>query len=72
MKIKHAQGDAEKFLQVLKEYKKAKNITRKRLYLEMMESVLPETNKFILDAKSQGNLLQFLPITGENQARGIK
>jgi membrane protease subunit HflK len=72
MKVKHAQGDAEKFLQVLKEYKKAKNITRKRLYLEMMESILPEINKFILDAKNQGNLLQFLPITGENQARGRK
>jgi membrane protease subunit HflK len=71
-KVKHARGEAEKFLQVLKEYKKAKNITRKRLYLETMESILPGMNKFILDTKTQGNLLQFLPITGESGVSGRK
>lgn len=63
-KIKHALGEAENFLQVLREYKKAKSITRRRLYLETMESILPQMDKFILDGKNQGNLLQFLPITG--------
>jgi membrane protease subunit HflK len=68
-KIKHALGEADKFLQILKEYKKAKEITRKRLYLETMESILPEMDKFILDGKNQGNLLQFLPITGSNTGK---
>ena len=71
-KIKHALGDANKFLQILREYNKAKNITRKRLYLETMESILPEMDKFIIDSKSQGNLLQFLPITGSNKTWGKK
>ena len=68
-KIKHALGEADKFLQVLREYKKAKNITRRRLYLETMESILPQMDKFILDGKNQGNLLQFLPITGSNKGK---
>jgi membrane protease subunit HflK len=68
-KIKHAMGEADKFLQILKEYKKAKEITRKRLYLETMESILPEMDKFILDGRDQGNLLQFLPITGSDTGK---
>ncbi len=66
-KVKHALGEAENFLQVLREYKKAKNITRRRLYLETMEAILPQMDKFILDGKNQGNLLQFLPITGSSK-----
>ena len=64
-KIKHAQGEAQKFLKVYAEYKKAKDITFRRLYLETMESILPDMQKFIIDPKSQGSLLQFLPISGE-------
>ena len=40
-RIKRAEGDATKFTTILKEYKKAKSITEKRLYLETMEKVLP-------------------------------
>jgi len=36
-RIKHAQGDTDRFLAILKEYEKAKDVTRKRLYLETME-----------------------------------
>ncbi|MFB0524981.1 MAG: FtsH protease activity modulator HflK [Phycisphaerae bacterium] len=61
-RMKHAHGDAEKFLAVLKEYQKAEDVTRKRLYLETMEKVLPGTKKFIIDSEVGGNLLQFLPL----------
>lgn len=64
-KVKHAQGEAQKFLKVLYEYKKAKDITFRRLYLETMESILPGMEKFILDPKNQGSLLQFLPMSRE-------
>ncbi|MHC4737742.1 MAG: FtsH protease activity modulator HflK, partial [Planctomycetota bacterium] len=40
-RIEHDQGDADKFLAVLKEHEKAKEVTRKRLYLETMEKILP-------------------------------
>ncbi len=61
-RIKHAQGTAKKFLDVLKEYNKAKDVTRKRLYLETMEQVLPQVKKFIIDRDVGGGLLQLLPL----------
>jgi len=60
-RIKRAEGDASKFLSVLTEYRKAKNVTRKRLYLETMEQILPGIEKVILDEKA-GNLLNVLPL----------
>ncbi|MHC4546414.1 MAG: FtsH protease activity modulator HflK [Planctomycetota bacterium] len=61
-RMDHARGDAEKFLAVLKEYQNAKEVTRKRLYLETMEKVLPGVKKFVIDSDVGGNLLQFLPL----------
>ena len=60
-RIKRAEGDASKFLSVLSEYRKAKNVTEKRLYLETMEQILPGIEKVILDEKA-GNLLNVLPL----------
>lgn len=61
-RIKRAQGDTDRFLVVLKEYEKAKDVTRKRLYLETMERILPDIRKFVIDPEVGGNLLQFLPL----------
>jgi len=61
-RIKRAQGDADRFLAVLKEYAKAKDVTRTRLYLETMERILPGIRKFVIDPEVGGNLLQFLPL----------
>ena len=61
-RVKRAQGDTDKFLAILKEYEKAKNVTRKRLYLETMEQILPGIRKFVIDPEAGGNLLQFLPL----------
>jgi membrane protease subunit HflK len=63
-KIKRALGDVEKFLAMLKEYQKAKDVTRKRLYLETMEQVLPNIKKFIIDSESGDGLLKLLPLEG--------
>jgi membrane protease subunit HflK len=70
-RIKRAEGDAQKFLSVLKEYEKAKDVTRKRLYLETMEEVLPGVRKFIIDSKIGGNLLQLLPVGELGKAKTI-
>ncbi len=61
-RVKRAQGDADKFLSILREYEKAKDVTRKRLYLETMEQILPGIRKFVIDPGVGGNLLQFLPL----------
>lgn len=61
-RTKRATGDADRFLTVLKEYSNAKDVTRKRLYLETMERILPGIRKFVIDPEAGGNLLQFLPL----------
>ena len=45
--ISVATGEAESFLAIQQEYEKAKNITRKRLYLEAMEEILPGVSKIL-------------------------
>jgi membrane protease subunit HflK len=64
-----AEGEANRFSQVLTEYKLAPKVTRKRLYLETMESVLGRNKKVFLDVDSSGNIL-YLPLdqsgSGEN------
>ena len=68
-KIKKAEGDAKRFLQQYQEYKKAPDITRKRLYLETMEKILPDINKVIMGNKKGGNVLPILPL-GKNSILG--
>ena len=68
-RIKRAEGDATKFTTILKEYKKAKSITEKRLYLETMEKVLPGIDKIIVPDKESGNMLNLLNLN-PNQVKG--
>jgi modulator of FtsH protease HflK len=46
-RIAHAQGDVERFNLILKEYKVAPDVTRRRLWLETMEEILRVNNKVI-------------------------
>jgi membrane protease subunit HflK len=59
-RIKRSEGDAAKFTTVLKEYRKAKSITEKRLYLETMQKVLPGIEKIVVPDKDNGGLLNLL------------
>ncbi len=59
--IAKANGETERFLKVLTQYKKAPVVTRERLYIEAMESVLSNSNKVMLDVKN-GNNLMYLPL----------
>jgi membrane protease subunit HflK len=58
--VQRAEGDAARFREVLVEYQKAPGITRDRLYLEMMQSVLGNSSKVLVDQKNSSNLL-YLP-----------
>jgi membrane protease subunit HflK len=55
-----AQGDAERFNSILVEYQKAPAVTRDRLYLDMMQTVLGNASKVLVDQKN-GSLL-YLPL----------
>ena len=59
--VAKAEGEAERFTKLLKEYKKAPEVTRDRLYLDMMESVLNKSSKVMIDVKGGNNLL-YLPL----------
>ena len=63
-RIKRAEGDVAKFKAILKEYKKAKDVTRERLYLEAMEEILPDLEKYIVPNGEDGNLLNLLNLSG--------
>ena len=59
--VSRAEGDASRFNQLVAEYNKAPEVTRKRLYLETMEEVYENTSKIMVDTKSGNNLL-YLPL----------
>lgn len=66
--VARAQGDTSRFDQLLKEYEKSPRVTRERLYLDSMESVLANSSKVLVDTK--GKNLLYLPINGLNGAAG--
>ena len=55
-----AEGNTERFLAMLTEYKLAKVVTKKRMHLEAMESVLPGIKKYLISGKQNGALLNML------------
>jgi len=59
--VANAEGEAKRFTQLLKEYTKAPDVTRERLYIETMESVLSNSSKVLVDTKGSNNLL-YLPL----------
>jgi membrane protease subunit HflK len=68
-RINEATGDTKAFLAVLNEYEKAKDITKRRLYLEMMEKVLPKCEEiYIIDKEQKG----ILPILNLGKSKVIK
>ena len=67
-KINRAKGDTERFLAVLEEYKKAPDVTKKRIYIETMSEVIPiAKQKYVIDPK-QTSILPLLNIG--QQAKG--
>jgi modulator of FtsH protease HflK len=60
-RIDYAKGDVANFLQILDKYQQGKQVTRTRMYLEMMERVLPGIDKYIVD--ESGNTVKFLPLS---------
>ena len=59
--IAEAKGETSRFLQILGEYKKAPEVTRKRLYIDAVESVMSKTSKIVIDVEG-GNNLMYLPL----------
>ena len=52
-RVNEAQGDADRFKAIRSEYQKAKEVTRRRLYLEAMREVLPQVKEiYVIDGNA--------------------
>lgn len=58
--VSRAEGDASRFMQLVTEYRKAPEVTRERLYLETMETVMAGSRKIVID--SNNNNMLYLPL----------
>lgn len=74
-RVNEALGDTKAFLSIMEEYKKAEDVTRRRLYLETMAEVLPRCEKlYIIDKEQQGllpllNLESILPLPKKEEKK---
>jgi len=69
-RIKDAEGDIARFNQILKEYKKSPAVTRKRLYIEAMQEILPRMKKYVVQSDGKSNLINLLQL--QNNQGGQK
>jgi len=60
--VAEANGQTSRFNKVLDEYKKAPDVTRRRLYLETMERVLGGVDKVIIEGKNGQGVVPYLPL----------
>jgi membrane protease subunit HflK len=66
-RVNRSKGDAERFIALWAEYQKAKDVTKRRLYIEMMAEILPTIEKkYIIDADQKG-ILPFLDLKEEKK-----
>ncbi|AAS95165.1 hflK protein, putative [Nitratidesulfovibrio vulgaris str. Hildenborough] len=63
-RTRQAEGEAQRFIAVLKEYNAAKDVTRKRLYFETMQEILSRNGveRIILPRETAGRVLPYLPL----------
>ena len=68
-RVNAAKGDAHRFIDTWEAYREAPGVTRKRLYLEAMNEILPQAGqKFIIDS-SATNILPLLRLNKEGGAK---
>jgi membrane protease subunit HflK len=68
-RINEAKGEAQKFSLLLGEYRKAPDVTRRRLYLEAMQAILPNLQKKVIVDDSLKGILQTLPLLPPEPAK---
>lgn len=61
-RILESEGQADRFRALLAEYQKAPEVTRERLFIEVLEEVFPGMEKVIIEEKHGENVLPYLPL----------
>ena len=68
-RVNRAKGDTARFRSIYAEYVQAKDVTKRRLYLEMLKELFPKLgDKYIID-EGQKNLLPLLNLGRQNGAK---
>jgi modulator of FtsH protease HflK len=62
-RVNEADGDASRFLATWEEYKKAKDVTKRRLYLETLTKILPKIHSKIIMDEDQKGIVPFLNLS---------
>jgi len=68
--VARSEGDAKRFTALLTEYEKAPEVTRERLYLDTMETMLSDNPKVLIDVEG-GNNMMYLPLDKIMQNRPV-
>ena len=58
--VAEASGQSARFLKIYEEYRKAPEVTRKRMYLETMERIMSGTDKIIISGKFGQSIVPLL------------
>jgi membrane protease subunit HflK len=61
-RINKARGETNRFLALLTEYRKAPTVTRRRIYIETMEQILPKLDETYIMDQDNGGVLPLLPL----------
>ncbi len=59
-RINEAEGDAARFSALLAEYRKAPEVTRRRIYIETLQAVLPDIQAKVIVDQQAGSILPLL------------
>ena len=68
--VARAEGEAERFSKLLEEYALARDVTRDRLYIDAIESVLSQSTKVMVDVEGGNNML-YLPLDRIARSSGV-
>ncbi len=62
--VAEAQGETQRFLAVYEQFRRAPDVTRRRIYIETMQEILSNTNKVIVDQRGGQGVVPVLPLPG--------
>ncbi len=65
-RVNEAEGDAQRFNALLAEYLKAKDVTKRRLYLETLNEILPRVETKVIVDESASSVLPLLRLDATN------
>jgi len=68
--VAEATGEAKRFVAVYDEYIKARDVTRKRLFIETMENVMSKSNKVIIEQDAGSGVVPYLPLPEIQKRQG--